>query len=194
MMIKRIYVHEKIYDEFLDKLVRFVKALPMGEGTQSDVFFGPIQNAMQYEKTKDLFGSVAKEGLKAALGGTIEDSNGYFVTPSIIDDPPENSRVVVEEPFAPIIPVCKWSDEDDVIARANDSKMGLGSSVWTKDMERAERIADNLESGSVWINSHFDVAPYAPFGGHKHSGIGIEWGVNGLIQYCNSQTVWYKLG
>ena len=193
-MIKRIYVHEKIYDEFLDKLVRFVKALPMGEGTQSDVFFGPIQNAMQYEKTKDLFGSVAKEGLKAVLGGTIEESNGYFVTPSIIGDPPENSRVVVEEPFAPIIPVCKWSDEDDVIARANDSKMGLGSSVWTKDMERAERIADNLESGSVWINSHFDVAPYAPFGGHKHSGIGTEWGVNGLIQYCNSQTVWYKLG
>ncbi|CAG8109259.1 unnamed protein product, partial [Penicillium nalgiovense] len=102
------------------------------------------------------------------------------------------SRVVQEEPFAPILPVLKWSEEDDVLERANALETGLGSSVWSKDFERATRMADQLQSGSVWVNSHFDVAPNAPFGGHKQSGMGVEWGLDGLLGYCNSQTQWLK--
>ncbi|CAG8108249.1 unnamed protein product [Penicillium nalgiovense] len=192
MMIKRLYVHEKIYDEFLNKLVTFVKTLKVGEGTEADAFFGPVQNQMQYEKAKDLFGSIGTENLKAALGGSIENSCGYFIHPTIIDNPPETSRVVQEEPFAPILPVLKWSEEDDVLERANALETGLGSSVWSKDFERATRMADQLQSGSVWVNSHFDVAPNAPFGGHKQSGMGVEWGLDGLLGYCNSQTQWLK--
>jgi acyl-CoA reductase-like NAD-dependent aldehyde dehydrogenase len=192
MMIKRLYVHEKIYDEFLNKLVAFVKTLKVGEGTESDVFFGPVQNEMQFKKAKDLFSSITTESLKPALGGSIESSPGYFIHPTIIDNPPESSRVVQEEAFAPILPIMKWSDEDDVIERANALETGLGSSVWSKDFERATRIADQLQSGSVWVNNHFDLSPAAPFGGHKQSGMGVEWGLTGLLGYCNSQTQWLK--
>ncbi|GIJ85596.1 hypothetical protein Asppvi_004455 [Aspergillus pseudoviridinutans] len=190
MVIKRLYVHEKIYDEFREKLVAFVQSLKVGDGTQPDVFIGPVQNSMQYDKAKDLFKST--ERLKTALGGNIDESAGYFIHPAIIDNPPESSRVVQEEPFAPILPMLKWSDEEDVITRANATETGLGSSVWSKDMTRARRIANQLDSGSVWINSHFDVAPKVPFGGHKASGIGTEWGLNGLTAYCNSQSLWVK--
>lgn len=161
---------------------------------EDDVFFGPVQNKMQFEKAKDLFSSITTEKLKAALGGSIEDSKGYFIHPTIIDNPPESSRVVQEEPFAPILPIMKWSDEADVIDRANALETGLGASVWSKDFDRVTRIADQLQSGSVWVNSHFDVSPKAPFGGHKQSGIGVEWGLTGLLSYCNSQTQWLKKG
>ncbi|KAJ5163919.1 Aldehyde dehydrogenase N-terminal [Penicillium coprophilum] len=192
MMIKRLYVHENIYDEFLDKLVTFVKTLKVGQGTEADTFFGPVQNQMQFEKAKDLFSTIGTENLKAALGGSIENTSGYFIHPAIIDNPPETSRVVQEEPFAPILPVLKWSDEDDVLERANALETGLGSSVWSKDFERATRMADRLQSGCVWVNSHFDVAPNVPFGGQKQSGMGVEWGLDGLLAYCNSQTQWLK--
>ncbi|KAL2869000.1 aldehyde dehydrogenase family protein [Aspergillus lucknowensis] len=193
MVIKRLYVHENIYDTFRAKFVAFVKALPIGPGTNPDVFFGPIQNSMQYEKAKNLFATIKSENLTAILGGAeIPDSDGYFVSPAIIDNPPEDSRVVREEPFAPILPLLRWSDEEDVVARANGLEYGLGASVWTKDLERGRRIADQLEAGSAWINAHFEVKPFAPFGGHKSSGIGSELGLQGLTQYCNTQTLWIR--
>lgn len=192
MMIKRLYVHEKIYDQLRDALVKATKELKSGEGFEPDVFFGPVQNSMQYEKVKTLFDDITKEGWKPALGGSVDNEKGYFITPTIIDNPPEKSRIVTEEPFGPILPMLKWSDEDDVIARANDTKMGLGASVWSNDTERATRMAKQLEAGSVWVNSHFDVRPDIPFGGHKWSGLGVEWGTAGLKSYCNHQTLWLK--
>lgn len=126
-----------------------------------------------------------------ALKGCIDESTkGYFITPSIIDNPPDSSRIVREEPFGPIVPVLRWSDEEDVLERANSGKYGLGASVWTNDLNRAERMARQLSAGSVWINSHFAVAPDIPFGGHKWSGLGTEWGLTGLKQYCNLRSVW----
>lgn len=193
MMVKRLYVHENIYDEFRTRLVQFIKSLPVGEGTKSDTFFGPLQNAMQFEKVKELIADTTASGYQTALqGSAAPSSSGYFIHPTIVDNPPETSRIVQEEPFGPILPMLKWSDEEDVIARANNTDSALGSSVWTKDMGRATRIADQMESGSVWVNSHFDVMPTAPFGGHKGSGIGSECGLNGMLAYCNSQTLWLK--
>jgi acyl-CoA reductase-like NAD-dependent aldehyde dehydrogenase len=109
--------------------------------------------------------------------------------PAIIDNPPDDSRIVVEEPFGSILPILKWSDEEDLLRRANDTKAGLSASVWSKDLDRAERMARCLSAGSVWINSHFDVAPTVPFGGHKWIGIGREWGMTGLQSYCNSTSL-----
>ncbi|KAL9567415.1 hypothetical protein ACKAV7_008365 [Fusarium commune] len=191
MLIKRIYVHESIYDKFRDAMVAFAKTIKVGDGFEPDVLIGPLQNSMQYEKMKDLYASIETCKWKQALEGRImTGSKGYFVTPSIIDNPPDDSQIVVEEPFGPIVPILKWSNEQEVLERANDSDCGLGASVWTKDLVRAERMARSLSAGSVWINSHFDVAPNVPFGGHKWSGVGNEWGISGLKAYCNSKSLW----
>ncbi|KAL8897740.1 MAG: hypothetical protein Q9207_007062 [Kuettlingeria erythrocarpa] len=196
MMIKRLYVHSKIYSKFVEAFCNHVKAnFKVGPGTDPDNFIGPVQNSMQYEKVKDMYAQIAKQGWKTAMGGEMPDedtSKGYFFQPTVIDNPPDDSQIVTEEPFGPILPILKWEDEDEVIARANDTKMGLGASVWGTDLERATRMAKQLEAGSVWVNSHFEVAPGIPFGGHKWSGIGTEWGVNGLKSYCNSQSLWLK--
>lgn len=138
-----------------------------------------------------MYSQIDKQGWKVALDGKIrESSKGFFAEPAIIDNPPDDSRIVVEEPFAPIVPLLKWSDEADVLERANGLETGLGASVWSKDLARAERMARQLSAGSVWVNSHFDVAPNVPFGGHKESGIGMEWGTEGLKNYTNSRSLW----
>ncbi len=95
--------------------------------------------------------------------------------------------------LGPILPLLKWSDETDVINRANSTEYGLGASVWSKDAGQAERIARQLEAGTVWINTHMEIGPKFPFGGHKQSGIGCEWGVEGLKGYCNLQTIHTRL-
>ncbi|RAK76564.1 aldehyde dehydrogenase family protein [Aspergillus fijiensis CBS 313.89] len=194
MTIKRLYVHEKIYDQFRDKLVRFVRALKVGDGTLPDTFFGPVQNRMQFDKATDLLAATQAAGLQTIAAGEVPANlgAGYFIPPTIVDNPPEASRVVQEEPFAPILPLLRWADEADVVARANASDYALSASVWSRDLGRARRLVDQLQAGSVWVNSHFDVAPHVPFGGHKASGMGTEWGVHGLVGWCNSQTLWLR--
>jgi acyl-CoA reductase-like NAD-dependent aldehyde dehydrogenase len=192
MLAKRIYVHEKIYDQFRDAMVEFTKNnIKTGGGFEENITVGPVQNAMQFELVKDMYSQIEKCGWKVALEGkTRETSKGYFIEPAIIDNPPEDSRIVVEEPFGPIVPLMKWSDDNDVIDRANALKTGLGASVWSKDLGRAEKMARQLSAGSVWVNSHFDVAPNVPFGGHKESGIGMEWGMEGLKHFTNTRSLW----
>lgn len=126
-----------------------------------------------------MYAEVHRSGYRTALEGRFVEQEsssshggGYLITPCIVDNPPDESRIVVEEPFGPIVPLLKWRDEDSVLARANDDVTGLGASVWSRDVARAERMARRLSAGSVWVNSHFDVAPNVPFGGHKESGIG----------------------
>lgn len=138
-----------------------------------------------------MYAQIEKSGWKVALEGKVRTSDkGYFIEPAIIDNPPEDSRIVVEEPFGPIVPLLRWSDEDDVLERANALETGLGASVWSRDIARAERMARQLSAGSVWVNSHFDVAPTVPFGGHKESGVGMEWGLEGFRHYTNSRSLW----
>jgi acyl-CoA reductase-like NAD-dependent aldehyde dehydrogenase len=101
-----------------------------------------------------MYAEIEKSNWKTALAGSAgQFEHGYFITPAIIDNPPEDSRIVQEEPFGPIVPLLKWTDEDDVIDRANALKTGLGASVWGKDLQRAERMARQLSAGSVWVNS-----------------------------------------
>jgi acyl-CoA reductase-like NAD-dependent aldehyde dehydrogenase len=138
-----------------------------------------------------MYSQIEKQKWKTALDGKPrETSKGYLIEPAIIDNPPEDSSIVVEEPFGPIVPLLKWSSEQDVIARANGLKTGLGASVWTTDLKRGERMARQLSADSVWVNSHFDVAPNVPFGGHKESGIGREWGIEGFKNYTNTTSLW----
>ncbi|KAM0295844.1 hypothetical protein ACHAO9_000930 [Fusarium lateritium] len=192
MLAKRIYVHEKIYDRFRDAMVEFTKNnIKTGGGFESGVVVGPLQNKMQYELVKDMYAEIDRQGWKVALEGKVlESSKGYLIEPVIIDNPPEDSRIVVEEPFGPVVPLLRWCDDADVIERANALNTGLGASVWTKDLDRGESMGRQLSAGSVWINSHFDVAPNVPFGGHKESGMGVEWGIEGFKHYTNSRSLW----
>ncbi|KAF5617209.1 aldehyde dehydrogenase (NAD+) [Fusarium tjaetaba] len=193
MNIKRIYVHESIYDKFVSEVIKFLGALKTGDFSDPEAFFGPIQNKMQYEKLRRLYEEVDKQGWKRAIGGaSTASAKGYFMPPVLIENPPEDSEIVQTEPFGPIVPIMKWKSEDDVISRVNASDYGLGASVWSKDVSRARRMAEQLEAGSIWVNTHFEVAPNVPFGGHKHSGIGMDWGEVGLKGWCNPQAYWVK--
>ncbi|KAF7558120.1 hypothetical protein G7Z17_g181 [Cylindrodendrum hubeiense] len=174
LAIKRVYVHEDIHDEFRDAMVSYVQSLKVGEGHEENVFMGPIQNKTQFERVKGFFSDIEKENWQVAVGGVNEDKPGYFITPTIIDRPADDSRIVVEEQFGPIIPLLSWKEEDDVLARANGARTGLGASVWSKDVENAGRMACQLEAGSVWVNNHFALQPHISYGGHKESGVGME--------------------
>jgi len=191
---KRLYIHEDVYDEVRDALVEFIEAnIKVGDGTLEDTDLGPIQNSMQYGKVKDYFADCHANGYNFALGGKIdENAKGWFVPVSLVDNPPENSRIVQEEPFGPILPLLKWSDEDDVIARANDTIYGLGATVWGKDLNAVERIGSQLEAGTVWLNEVHQYSPFQAFGGHKQSGLGCENSLHGLMEYTNWQTTTLK--
>ncbi|RFU76011.1 aldehyde dehydrogenase [Trichoderma arundinaceum] len=150
------------------------------------------QNAMQYERLKKFVAFIESDKLKIAAGDindTFPKSSGYFMNPLIIDNPPEDSQVVVEEPFGPILPVLTWDTEEDVITRANNSVNGLGASVWSRDIAQAERMVSQLQAGMLWINTHTELQVDAVFGGHKHSGFGSELGIEGLKAYCLTQSI-----
>ena len=171
----------------MDKFTAACKALPVGRG-----YLSPLQNKMQYAKVRSIFDDCRDKNYTFALGKEELDikksTPGFFMSPAIIANPPDNARIVQEEPFGPIVPVLTWEDEDDVISRANDTDQGLGATLWCKDPERAERIASHLEAGSVWVNRGAIPLPTALFGGIKQSGMGGEWGPLGLTSYCDART------
>lgn len=170
-------------------MVEFIGNLPHGDASDPTTVVGPIQNSMQYAKVKEYFEEAEKQKWTLALGGlkNKKEGKGLFLPATVVDNPPEDSRIVQEEPFGPILPVLRWTEESDVIKRVNAVDSALGASVWSGDIARATKIADQLEAGSVWINNHFQVGPTMPFGGHKASGIGMDWGVVGLKGWCNPQ-------
>lgn len=186
---KRLYVHEAIYDEFARALVDYARTVKVGDGSQQGTDLGPIQNAMQFEKLKNLLADSKANAHRFLLGGEIGGGKGYFVPVTIIDNPPEDSRVVVEEAFGPVLPLLKFSDIDDVVERANRTEYGLAASVWAKDLSAARKIAERIEAGTVWVNEIHTFSPHVAFGGHKQSGIGIENALEGLAEYTNSQTI-----
>ena len=187
---KRLYVHEKVYDEVLKELVAYTKTVKVGDGSQPDTQLGPIQNEPQYRKVLEYFEDCAKNGYGFAIGGHVDrNARGWFIPVTLVDNPPETSRIVAEEPFGPILPVLKWSDEADVIRRANDTRYGLGASVWGKDLNAVQRIGSQLNAGTVWLNEIHQYSPYQAFGGHKESGIGCENSLHGLAEYTNWRTV-----
>jgi acyl-CoA reductase-like NAD-dependent aldehyde dehydrogenase len=186
---KRLYVHEEIYDAVRDRMHALAKAAPVGDGSAQGNMFGPIQNKAQYERVLNLMEDAKKDGLNMLYGSDVPEE-GYFIPITIVDNPPEDSRVVKEEAFGPILPMMKFSDVDEVIARANDTEYGLAGAVWSANIEKAVEIANEMETGTVWINQNLQSTPLTPLAGHKQSGLGAENGIYGLREFTQPKAVY----
>ncbi|KAJ5611577.1 aldehyde dehydrogenase [Penicillium herquei] len=186
--IKRIYVHESIFDKFKAALVKVIKAYKLGDGSQAQTTHGPIQNSLHYERIKSFLKHIRNEEWNIAVGGEFDPSlsPGYFFPPTVIDRPPKNSHIVTEEKIGPIVTLHCWKSEEDLISRANKSKRQFGASIWTKNLDKANQVAAEMKAGTVWVNTHFDLWPLS---GHKEGNLGTQWGLNGLKGFCNAQDV-----
>ncbi|MEM9224012.1 MAG: aldehyde dehydrogenase family protein, partial [Pseudomonadota bacterium] len=187
--VKRLYVHESQHEDFVRDFVDYASKKKVGNGMDPETDLGPIQNTMQYGKLKNLFADVKEKGYKVPLGGTIDESvPGNFVPITVVDNPPENSRVVREEPFGPILPILSYSEVQDAVERANDTDFGLAASVWGPDRDNAIDVANQLDAGTVWVNEIHIHGIDIPFGGVKQSGMGVENGREGLQEFTNTKS------
>lgn len=186
---KRIYVHDDIYDRFAARMAELAGAHPPLPGNMPGARIGPVQNRTQFERVKAMIEEARATGLDFLSGPGEMAGPGNFIAPTLIDNPPDDSRVVREEPFGPLVPLLRYSDIDDAIRRANDSEYGLASSVWSADIEQAAAVGRQLEAGTVWLNTIHGMTPTLPFSGHKQSGIGVENATEGLLEYTNVQVL-----
>jgi acyl-CoA reductase-like NAD-dependent aldehyde dehydrogenase len=185
---KRLYVHDSQYDQICEELGRLARESVVDDGLKQGTQMGPLQNKAQFEKVKGFLDDAKRNG-KIVAGGEVLSRKGYFIQPTIVRDISDDARLVTEEQFGPIVPVLRYSDVDDAIARANDSDYGLGGTVWAKDLDRAFRVAARIESGIVWINKFLDVSPDVSFGPAKQSGIGFEFGQEGLEAFTQVKII-----
>lgn len=186
---KRMYIHDDIYDDVRDRMIAMAKDAPLGDGAEQGILYGPIQNKPQYERVKNLIDDARRTGLTLHQGRT-PDGEGYFIPLTIVDNPPEDSRVVQEEAFGPVLPLMRFKDLEEVIARANATDYGLAGAVWSGDIGKAVEVASRLETGTVWINQNLESTPTTPLTGHKHSGIGSENGIYGLREFTQAKAVY----
>ena len=189
---KRMYVHKDIYEPLKTAIVDYAKTVKMGDGAEQGTQLGPINNKLQYERVLDLIADSKAKGYKFLMGGEASPAPGYFVPITIIDNPPENSRIVQEEQFGPVLPLLSFDTLEEAIDRANASPYGLGASIWTADEAKALDISSRIAAGTVWINETQHLSPLGAFGGHKQSGLGSEGALEGLLEYTNTQTVYVK--
>lgn len=179
--LKRLYVHEDIYDAVCTELTAVAAAMPMGNGLDENNVLGPLQNKSQYDIVAGLVDAARDSGARILLGGNPDpDQPGYFYPTTLVADIDNDNPLVAEEQFGPALPIIRYSSVEDAIAKANALEVGLGASVWSPDLPAARAVAARLQAGTVWINKHGAVDPRIPFGGAKQSGYGLEFGVEGL--------------
>lgn len=182
LAIKRAYVHGSIYEEVCARLAELANQAVVGDGLEQGTTIGPVQNRMQFEKLKGFLDAARAEG-RIIAGGEAVEGPGFFIRPTIVADVANGTRIVDEEQFGPILPVIRFDDVETALLHANDTPWGLGGSVWGEDRALARKVAERVESGSVWINKHLDFGPNMPFGGAKQSGLGVEFAEEGLAEF-----------
>ncbi|CUR61169.1 Succinate-semialdehyde dehydrogenase (NADP(+)) [metagenome] len=185
----RFLVHESVADEFSRRLAERMGALKVGDGTAEGVDVGPLITEKARAGVHELVDEAVSSGARALVGGTVPDGPGHFYPPTVLVDVPPSARVFREEIFGPVAPISTFSDEDEVIARANDTEYGLVAYVFTRDHARVLRVSEALEFGMVGINTGIVSNPAAPFGGVKHSGFGREGGFEGIEEYLETKYV-----
>src|SRR2546423_3999130 len=193
LAVKRLYVVESVYDQFVEKLIGKVQRLKVGDGMNKDTRLGPMHSKVQREEIESQVADTVKRGAKVVFGGKRPEGagfeKGFYYLPTVFTDAPHDSRVVTEETFGPVLPVFKVKDLDEGIEKANSSQWGLGSSVWTKDLAKARRAAERLQAGNLWVNPLHLGYDEMPFGGVKFSGIGREHGPEALEYYLETKGV-----
>jgi acyl-CoA reductase-like NAD-dependent aldehyde dehydrogenase len=187
--VKRVYVPEAMYDDVVDAMATQARSQKVGDGTDPETQLGPINNKPQYERVSELVADAIKGGARVAAGGKPMDGPGYFFEPTILADISDGTRIVDEEQFGPALPLIPYRDIDDAVERANATHFGLGGSVWGGDPDRAAEVAERLECGTAWVNTHLALAPHQPFGGAKSSGLGVENGTWGLFGFTELQVL-----
>jgi acyl-CoA reductase-like NAD-dependent aldehyde dehydrogenase len=187
--IKRVYAPKALYGQLVDALADRARAARLGDGRDPGTDIGPLCNPAQRDRIQELVGDALHSGIRVATGGAVTDGPGYFYEPTVLAGLNGNERIVVEEQFGPALPIIEYSDLEEAIAEANDSHYGLGASVWTSDPERGRTLAPQVESGTVWVNTHQAGIPGQPFGGLKWSGIGVEGGPWGMLAYTELQAI-----
>jgi aldehyde dehydrogenase (NAD+) len=189
----RLFVEEKIYDEFVERSTERAKNRCVGDPFSSGTEQGPQVDKVQFEKVMGYIEAGRKEGARMTCGGGQAGDRGYFIQPTVFADVDDNMKIAQEEIFGPVMSIIKFKDIDEVVRRANNTVYGLAAAVWTRDISKAHAIANNVRAGTVWVNCYdvFDAA--APFGGFKMSGMGRELGEYGLHQYSEIKTVTINL-
>jgi acyl-CoA reductase-like NAD-dependent aldehyde dehydrogenase len=188
--LKRLYVPDSIYDQVVDALAAFTAKVPMGVGLDDGNLLGPLQNEMQWNVVNRLVEDARERGAHLVTGGNPDTGQpGYFYPKTLVTDIDNDAPLVQEEQFGPALPIIRYTDLEQAVEWANAVDVGLGASVWSADRDKAKEIAARLEAGTVWINGHGGIHPMIPFGGAKHSGYGLEFGVDGLKSVSVPQVI-----
>jgi acyl-CoA reductase-like NAD-dependent aldehyde dehydrogenase len=192
----RFYVHEKIHDKFVEAFVAAARRIKVGDPSDKSTTMGPVANKDQRATIEAYTQSAIDEGATLVLGGKRPTEppldKGYFVMPTVFTNVTQNMRIAREEVFGPVVGFLKFSSDEKVIEAANDSVFGLCASVWTKDVARGIKFANELQAGTVWVNQHMNLVAETPWGGFKESGLGKEGGVIGAQMYTQLKLVYLK--
>jgi aldehyde dehydrogenase (NAD+) len=193
----RLFVHERVHDELVDRVAARAAQIRLGDPRLETTDMGPVAFEAQLEKIKEYIGIARAEGAVLAAGGNTpqapELSDGYFIEPTIFTGATNSMRIAREEVFGPVLTVIPFRTEEELIAQANDTQYGLGAGIWTRELQRAHRVAHAVRAGTVWVNCYRLVSPHAPFGGYKMSGLGRENGLESIHEYTEVKTVWLEL-
>ena len=189
---KRVFLPNSIFERTADALAKIAASVRVGDGLDPDTEMGPLTTEAQFDRVSELVADALAQGASALAGGKPMDRKGYFYEPTVLVGVEDGVRIVAEEQFGPVLPLLSYRTVEEAVERANGTQYGLGGSVWSSDPALASAVAERLQSGTAWINTHARSGHQAPFGGAKRSGLGRQHGMWGIDSLTDLQTVWHS--